>query len=479
MKFGQFNISETFLYRYRYWIGYGALVVGLVTVLILTGLYLPGGLSNAEMKSAIHSSAISSKNFWAGDVVDLPYDLLQKASMAILHVSTLTVKLPSLILAFISAIGLSLILRNWFKPSVAILGSLIAITTGRFLFIAQNGTPDIMLMFWPIMLILTASMVPAERKFQKLYVAMFFLAAALSLYTPLSVYIILIIAGAIILHPHLRYILKQLSKLEIFLGIVVILIIVAPLILNAIHDPHMILTLLGAPPSSQNYNANLSQLAGQYFGFASRPGQVAITPFFELGSLLLILLGIYYVLENRATAKSYVIILWTLALIPIVIINPNLTTITFLPLVILLAAGLNGLLGHWYGLFPRNPYARVGGLIPVVILVSVLVLSGISRYINEYLYDPNIVNSFSVDVGLIPKGTKNIVIDTKENDFYQVIAKYNHVNISSAAPTTDRYLQTRESKNTATFGGYKLIQIITSSRKENSDRFYLYQKTTD
>ncbi len=48
---------------------------------------------------------------------------------------------------------------------------------------------------------------------------------------------------------------------------------------------------------------------------------------------------------------------------PVILINPIFTSVTFVPIVLLLAAGLTSLIGYWYRLFPRNPYARVAGLI--------------------------------------------------------------------------------------------------------------------
>ncbi len=475
MKMGDFKISKAFIYRWRYQIGYAVLAIGLISALIFAGLYLPGGISNQETQSVIKSSSINLGNFWTLDAVNLPYHLLQKASMALFGVSILSIKLPSIILAFLSVIGLTLLLKNWFKPSVGILASLIAITTGQFLFIAQNGTPDILYLFWSVWMILVASLIPLQNKlFRNIFIVVFFVAAAMSLYTPLSIYVILVITGAIVLHPHLRYLIKQLSRVEMIIGFVIVLLLVSPLIVSIIKTPSLGLTMLGIPTVWPNIWINLASLSNQYFGFANPGGTTIITPFFELGSMLLIALGVYYVFKTKATAKSYVVILWTLCLIPIVILNPAYTNITFLPLVILLGSGLSGLLSSWYGLFPRNPYARIGGLIPIVILVTVLVLSGINRYVYGYLYDPDIVPNFSKDIQLIPKDTKNIVVSESELPFYNVMSKYNKKLVISTSPLGNSFLVTHNAKRD--FSGYTLSKIITSSLSDKSDRFYLYKK---
>lgn len=474
MNADKLDISKAFLYKWRFWIGYGLVLIALITTLIYAGSILPGGISNQEMQSVIKSSSVNIRDFWSLDVLNMPFHLFQHASIALFGVSVVSIKLPSIILAFLSVTGLVLLLRNWFKPSIGVLATLIAITTSQFLFIAQNGTPDIMYMFWPVWLIYVASLIPTQNKFRKAFIVVFFMSAALSLYTPLSLYIILVIAGAIILHPHLRYLIKQLSRLEVIIGAITVLLIISPLVTALIKTPSLRLTMMGIPASWPNLWSNLVSLGSQYYGFAKPGNTTLITPFFELGSMLLVVLGAYFIYKTKETAKSYVVILWTLCLVPILILNPTLTSITFLPLVLLLAYGLNGLLSHWYDLFPRNPYARIGGLIPIVILVSVLILSGVNRYVYSYLYNPNIVPNFSKDLSLIPKGYQNLVVSNNELPFYNVVAKYNKkINISTA-PLGDAFLATREAKGVYT--GYKVERIITNSNSNLSDRLYLYKR---
>jgi len=471
------DISELFLYRRRYFIGYSLVIVGLILALIFAGLYLPGGISSQEMQSVIKSASITIADFWSADAINLPYNILQHASLAVFGVTIIGIKLPSIILAFLSAIGLVFLLKQWFKPSIAVLASLIALTTGQFLFISQNGTPDVLYLFWPVWSILIASLIPVRQNLRKFFIIAFFAMAALSLYTPLSVYVLIVIAGAVVLHPHLRYLIKQLSKTELIVGALIVLLLVSPLIFAVFRTPSLGLELLGVPAKWPNLLTNLASLGNQYFGFAKPGGTTIITPFFELGSMLIIALGAYFIFKTRVTAKSYVVTLWTLCLVPVIIMNPNFTTITFLPLVLLLASGLNGLLYYWYGLFPHNPYARIGGLVPLVILVVVLVSSGVNRYVYSYQFDPNISPNFSKDLRLIPTDTKNIVVADKELPFYNVMAEYNDKLNISTTPNSASFLVTHDAKYP--FIGYKIDKIITTSFKNDADRFYLYKKITE
>lgn len=474
MNIGKFNITEFFVYKWRYYIGYGFVAIGLVFILVFISNFVPGGISNQETHSVITSASVTYKDFFSINAIDLPYHLIQHMCFALFGLSFFSIKLPSIILGFLTAVGLVLLLRQWFKPGIAILTSLIAITTGQFLFLAQNGTPDILYLFWPVWIIYIASLIKNHQRFRKTLMAIFVVLTALSLYTPLSVYILLVVSGSIIVHPHLRFMIKQLSLARFITGAIILLLLITPLTLAIIKSPNIGFTLLGIPNKWPDLFASISSIATQYFGFINMGKGTVITPFFGFGSVLLIILGAYFVIRTRVTAKNYIVIIWVLLSIPIVILNPNYIAITFLALVMLLASGLDGLLSHWYQLFPRNPYARVGGLIPVVILVLILVTSGANRYIYGYLYNPNIVPNFSKDLQLIPKGTKDIVVTSKELPFYKVVAEYKKHLVVSITPSSDTFLATRAAKRD--FNGYIVDRIVSTSTKDNSDRFYVYKK---
>jgi len=133
-------------------------------------------------------------------------------------------------------------------------------------------------------------------------------------------------------------------------------------------------------------------------------------------------------------------------------------------------------MGNWYRLFPRNPYARIAGLVPLVILVGVLVLSGLERYIYGYQYDPGTVSNFTQDLSLIPPDTKQLVVSEAERPFYNVVAVKNKDYTVVAAPTEDTFVASRAGKTV--YPGYAIDSIVTDRRVTDSDRFYVYKKIT-
>lgn len=467
--------TKLFVYRWRYAIGYSLIGLLLAAVLIFAGLYVPGGISPEEVRSTITSDSISLSDPETFGVTNLPYYVLQALTFNLFGVSDFTIKLPSLIIALFSAIGLILLLRRWFKPNIAVLASLIAITTGQFLFIAQNGAPGILYVFWPVMLLLLGTQITREKRLQLLWKLAFALTAALSLYTPLSIYPLIAIILAIILHPHLRTAVRRLSKPKIAIGLILAALAVTPLVLGIIVNPRLGLTLLGVPIDwPPNLLENLQTLVQQYLVFWEPSTTTLMTPVFGLGSVLLIGLGLYRLIQTRETTRSYLIIIWLICLIPIIILNPAFTSVAFVPSVLLLAAGLTSLITYWYRLFPLNPYARISGLIPLIILVAVLIGSGLDRYVYGYHYDPNTAVNFSKDLRLLPKEMTHLVVASDELPFYQVVAKHRPALTVSTAPQSDAFVATRDARSAVS--GYDIETIITTTYANESDRLYVYKK---
>ena len=208
-----------------------------------------------------------------------------------------------------------------------------------------------------------------------------------------------------------------------------------------------------------------------------------MTPVYGLGSMILILLGILNLFTTKYTARGYIITIWIVLLLPILIINPNFTSVTFVPILLLMAMGIHTLLRRWYQIFPHNPYARIAGLIPLAVLIGGMVLSGIGRYTYGYLYDPQVATNFSKDLRIINKqlydpnrGPTTIVASSQELAFYSVIAKY-HDNLTAAAniqkPAATTTIVTHSAHKTARFGTPS--RIVTDGNTNDSDRFYIYK----
>jgi hypothetical protein len=482
------KITDLVLYRWRYVLGYSIIGLTIAILLLLAGLYVPGGLTSSEINSTVTSNGLSLTSFEAftpKSVINLPYNLLQRISTEALGVTNLSIKLPSLLLGAVSAFGMILLLQMWFRRNVAVLTTVLIITTGQFLFVAQNGTPSIVYIFWSVWLLVAAMMISRRAKFLVAWKIALFSVAALSLYTPLSVYILVALSSAIILHPHLRYLVRQLlrARLKATIATICALLVMSPLIYAIVKDPSVGMTLLGVPDTMPDIKANLFTLLQQYFSFATPVAGVVMSPIYSLGSMVLIILGIIRLSTTNYTARSYIITSWVVLLLPVLLINPEFSTITFVPAMLLMAMGVSSILRSWYQLFPKNPYARIVGLLPLTILIGGMFVSGVSRYVYNYTYNPNTATYFSQDLHLINDqlGSKNrpattLIVATDEQPFYVVVAEhYPGVTVATdstanASPLTIVSHAAHKSADT-TVPDY----IVTNARANEADRFYIYK----
>lgn len=481
------QMTDYWLYRKRYIIGYTLMAVTLIGLLFVAGMFIPGGLSKAEMNSVVASNATNfSLSFKPESVIDLPYHLLQHASISLFGASNLSIKLPSLLLGALSAFGIFLLLRMWFRRNVAVLTAVIVITTGQFLFVAQSGSPSIVYVFWSVWLLVCAMMISRRVRHTLPWKMALFAIAALSIYTPLSAYILIALLSSIVLHPHLRYLIRRLSKVKLTIGFLIALVLVTPLAYAIIRQPSVGLTLLGVPNDQPDIKENILQLLRQYLDFVTPSSGMIMTPIYGLGTVILIILGIVQLVTTKYTARSYIITAWSVLLAPVLLVNPGYISITFVPVMLLVAMGISMLLGNWYRLFPRNPYARFAGLLPLSILIAGLVLSGIGRYMYGYTYDPKTAGNFTHDLQMVNqqladdnRGETTILASTDEAPFYQVVAAHSsnvvtvHGTPLAAIMNSETVIVTHDAHKTS--GGTTPYRIITDSVSNDGDRLYIYK----
>lgn len=485
------KINKIVLYRFRYPLAYGVFAVALATMLLVAGFYLPGGLLAGEMKSAIISDNLSFAqlfNLQPDQLIYLPYRLLQAVSISLLGISVIGIKLPSILLGFVSALGILYLLSLWYHRNVAIVTAIVAVTTNQFLLSSQAGQAGVVYIFLTTMILVAASMVARKSAYAKLWVLAGFALAAISLYMPLNVYTLVALLLTALIHPHARHLLlRQAPKSIIALGTVLFLVISSPLIIGIVKDPGIIRTLLGFSESITNFGTNASSLVRNYSSFAEPTTGTVIVPVYGLAMVLLILLGLYRLFSAKYTAKSYILSFWLLLLVPLVCLNPSFVSITFVPVVLLVALAVDYLIRSWYRLFPRNPYARIFGLLPLAVLVVGLVVSSVDRYVYGLHYDRAVYDIYSYDLQILSQELSTL----DASDSVQLIVAPDNVAFYQSFARHQRYVKQLNVSTSTAEASIAPIAIVERSMKSSiskipsdilvtrtasdADRFYLYK----
>lgn len=479
------HVTDYSFYRWRYIIGYSLLIAIIASVLLIAFFFVPGELRQGEMDAAVKSVSLSYKYISPEMVIDFPYHVLQRMTIDLLGFSTLTIKLPSLILGMLTAVGFFFLVKLWFRSNVAIFATILAATSTQFIFMSQDGTPTIMYTFLSVWLLLAGTMVTRQKIFGTLWKVLVCVLTATLLYSPLGVYLVIAVLTTMIFHPHIRFIVRRLQPTKVGLAIILGLAAITPLLYASVTDSSVGLTILGIPPGDIQLKSNLMVVIKDVFGFSVESSSHYLRPFYSLGAFLLIAVGTYKLLTQKYTARSYIIIVWGLLLVPFIVMVPSHIHSVYVIFSMLIALGIATLIADWYKLFPRNPYARVIGLVPLTIIVVGIVVSGVMRYMNNYQYNSTVLKHYSKDLVLLKnelntygnsKTKIQLITTQKEQPFYAAVAKYDDRLVVTSTDTNrlSTVIITREMHPTVAHTTDP-HRIITNSRAVDADRFYIYK----
>lgn len=440
MKFS--FLRQITLYQYRYYIGYGLFILLLLSVLIVDIGTVPRGLSENEMASAVASNQINIFSPHTSDIVNLPYHLAQKASIGLLGLTPFAIKLPSVLLAFIVGVSLLFMLSHWFSQNVAVLSSLLASTSVPFITMGRTGAPLIMVTVWTIILLLAATQLTTRTSGVFPWKAVALVSGILLLYTPLGIYpvIALVISG--LLHPHVRHQIKRTKPWQIAIFVLLSLALLAPLAIATVVNPSILLVITGLDGfhvEPATLQASLASLGKTFFSFSQTHIGTTIAPFMAFPATALAIFGFLRVIKDRHTARSYMLLFWTSIVTVVVILDPRQALLIFTPVILFLAIGVETLVREWYRLFPRNPYARIGALVPLSIIVLGALGVSTSRYFDGYLYAPDI-KGFHAELPAVrealggdARSTKRLVVSTGQIGFYDMLRReYPRLTVSSS-----------------------------------------------
>lgn len=478
------TISKLFLYRHRYGIGYFILFILFALLVFLTPLISPDGLSQAEMDSAVTSHNLSVNSISEGNIIDLPYHALQKISIMFFGLNNYSIKLPSIVISFVLGLLIVLLLNRWFKNNVAIIASILTVLSAPFLYLAGSGTPLIMLVFWPTLLLWLGSKINGKKLAKTIYAFFFAICLLFSLFTPYLVYFAIFIVIYALIHPHLRFMIKSLPKLPFILMTLIVLGVIAALVYEAFRFPDVANQLFFKSHFSWgNFFGNIGSAFLPFFSWNGNIDSIFLSPMIGLASIALAFTGLISTTKGFFASRNSIASIFIVFTIVISGFNPDAAVLIIIPFAILTAHGVRYILEKWYGLFPQNPYARVIGLIPISTFLGIMIISSLTHYVFGYRYNPVVASEFQSDLSLIleniePHSTILIPADNEGFEFYKILEKKGLYSITSDTPSTQ---DKAEITKIATLGKwpaklpYQLSRIITSQKTSNSDRIYLYE----
>lgn len=469
-------ISKLFLYRYRFIIGYIMLGLAFAVLLFTLPLIAQNGLSPAEITSATDSFSLGREGILNGNIIDLPYHILQKLSIMVFGLTTYAIKLPSILVGLALGLLLILLLNRWFKSNVSLLASCLVVLSTPFLFLAGSGTPLIMLLFWPTLLLWLGSKIQGEKSPKPIYSFLFGIATLLSIFTPYMLYFAIFCALFVLSQPHLRFIVKTLPKVLLIITIILTLSGIAVIITGAIKQPNTILALLFSPNFEINqFFPNIANGLAPAFSWYRTVESVFLSPLISLPIFAIVLIGLFSTTKGFFASRNSIATILLVFCLIITGFNPDAIIFIILPFSILIAHGLKYLLEKWYNLFPENPYARISAVIPLTVLFAITIVPNLLQYIYGYRYNPTVASEFNYDLQVIRENLTDEKLLARNNfEFYKILE--GSTNLEVIDNYTDSNRIAILGKQSDTPENYELKRIITSPMRENSDIIYIYEK---
>ncbi len=388
-------ISETWLYRYRFVFGYLLLVfTGLFVLFYRLGDLLPG-INWVEAESA-------AKSLQIGDLllspINFAFHLLQYVSISLLGPTALAIRLPGVLVGALSLALFFYIIDHRFNKRAAIITTLLLVSSSWFLNITRLGSASSLSVLLILLLIFIG--IKLDDKYSFLWLLFLATTAGFSLYSPFFIY--LLVAGVLLSLPSIRAHVKAIKNKDLYIVASVFVLLTLPLVYAVVRDLSVANEILALPesfPTLSQYFQNLAGTAGHVIWKSNALPilHLGTLPMLEIFSVSMVALGLYHYDHELSKNLSRLVLGGLLFTLLLVSVNADQFDFALLlPFVyFVLAGGLVILFTQWNEIFPKNPIARVIGIVPIAILLFIVGGYHAERYFVAWPNNPAVAAAHS------------------------------------------------------------------------------------
>jgi hypothetical protein len=316
------------------------------------------------------------------NIMFLPIKIVELTILKV-HGIDAHVRLSSVFFALLAGAMVFIILKKWYTNRLAVLITIMFITSSWFLHAGRLAVPDVMYLLVVPALILVYTWVLSKEHRYTIYLAPLLL--GFTFYIPGG---LLIALGFLALfYPYIIKALKRFNTSQsVSFGILLLLSII-PLVYGFVQNPSQAILWLGFD-TSQDLSIllpvhNLVDVVDAllWHGLHNEGLWVVGTPILDIFTLAMAILG-GYAYRNGYFASREKFVLGSLAIIALLLLANGTTMLGLLiPVVYLLVAnGVAYLLQSWFTVFPRNPFARSFGIVAITAVVFISIAYNVQRY---------------------------------------------------------------------------------------------------
>jgi len=251
-------------------------------------------------------------------------------------------------------------------------------------------------------------------------------------------------------------------------------------------QPGLVQPLIGMSlnlPDLGQYLAGLRSALSHYGNFLRPSVGTDIVPAFSIAASVLMLFGALRVLRDHHSSRSYVLLIWLALLLPLISLHPELIFVLYTPSIVLFGIGIQNLIHEWYRLFPRNPYARAGALLPLGLLILSIVSFNYATYFYSYAYSPSASQLFSSDLLLAREAilheasnkTVTVVVAPDQYSLFDLLRRDRHNLTVTTNPPTKADSTFVASTTSYRPSGANPTSTLVNDRAEGALRFLVYR----
>ena len=364
----------------------------LALILVTLSLNLPGQLSGQNrFETATLTNLENFPTPWQR-AVNAPYLMLAYLFGKIFNDPLLGARITSAIFCFLAAVCLFTIVRFWFKTRIALVASLLFITSSWTLYISHHAIELAWITLAPLLIILTLTYCLKSKKHSALAFNGFAAALALAAYAPYGIWVALITLVILIIKGRDK--LASIGLRHIITAALIYFVLLSVLFVSLAHHPGQIKELMGIPNQLPDISLYVNNYLGVYqccFLYSEKFPELHLgnLPLLDAFSGAMLLLGLFYFVKRLPRRSSLIFLSSFILLLLVLPLNPNyqLMAAIILPFIyIAIASGIVELLNRWFEYFPRNPLVRNVGVTILVVAIGFVCYFHLQKY---YIAWPN------------------------------------------------------------------------------------------
>lgn len=319
----------------------------------------------------------------AHNPVNAPYKLLVWAAAALGHHSVLVGRYVAAAFGILGVVVFFLVARPWYGFRVALLGTILFATSAGFLHAARLSTANILQMG---VLIFVGAMLWYRQSDGRRTALNYLLIVLLALlwYIPGMIWFELL--GLILLRNDLLPRLRRVPYIYKVAGVLLFLAILVPLGRAIFYTHAVALQAAGLPDNLATLRHVPHQLLAAVLSIGIHSNGnpelwVGHLPLLNIIEIILGLAGAYYYLVRERSIRSIFLLGSVVLSLVLISLGGAVGYTSLVPLLyLLIASGVEHLLGRWLAVFPRNPIARSTGVVLICIMLFFSVLYQVRSY---------------------------------------------------------------------------------------------------